>query len=388
MRPSFPQALFQDPGRAIRSSALIVICLGLAAPFGSDLSSAYDLHAQAAVAEAQTQVYPGARWERIADPENAGYSAAGLERVRTYAETIPTTGLLVVVGGRVLFEYGDVEEVSYLASVRKSILAMLYGNYVADGTIDLEKTLEELGMDDVGGLLPVERQAKVLHLVTARSGVYHPASNPGDNLADAPARGSQEPGTYMLYSNWDFNAAGGAFELMTGRDIFDALQTDLAEPLEFQDFDRSLHRKGGDRERSLYPSYHMHLSTRDMARAGYLMLREGNWKGEQVIPADWAREISSVVTPLEEMNPERMRRGPFGYGYMWWIFDGPETEWAFQGGYTGQGAYGQYITVLPALDMVIAHKTAVGPDRGFERRTSWSAFQAVIDRLVEARTGG
>jgi CubicO group peptidase (beta-lactamase class C family) len=311
-----------------------------------------------------------------------------LERVRTYAETIPTTGLLVVVGGRVLFEYGDVEEVSYLASVRKSILAMLYGNYVADGTIDLEKTLEELGMDDVGGLLPVERQAKVLHLVTARSGVYHPASNPGDNLADAPARGSQEPGTYMLYSNWDFNAAGGAFELMTGRDIFDALQTDLAEPLEFQDFDRSLHRKGGDRERSLYPSYHMHLSTRDMARAGYLMLREGNWKGEQVIPADWAREISSVVTPLEEMNPERMRRGPFGYGYMWWIFDGPETEWAFQGGYTGQGAYGQYITVLPALDMVIAHKTAVGPDRGFERRTSWSAFQAVIDRLVEARTGG
>jgi CubicO group peptidase (beta-lactamase class C family) len=281
-----------------------------------------------------------------------------LERVRTYAETIPTTGLLVVVGGRVLFEYGDVEEVSYLASVRKSILAMLYGNYVADGTIDLEKTLEELGMDDVGGLLPVERQAKVLHLVTARSGVYHPASNPGDNLADAPARGSQEPGTYMLYSK------------------------------EFQDFDRSLHRKGGDRERSLYPSYHMHLSTRDMARAGYLMLREGNWKGEQVIPADWAREISSVVTPLEEMNPERMRRGPFGYGYMWWIFDGPETEWAFQGGYTGQGAYGQYITVLPALDMVIAHKTAVGPDRGFERRTSWSAFQAVIDRLVEARTGG
>jgi CubicO group peptidase (beta-lactamase class C family) len=215
-----------------------------------------------------------------------------LERVRTYAETIPTTGLLVVVGGRVLFEYGDVEEVSYLASVRKSILAMLYGNYVADGTIDLEKTLEELGMDDVGGLLPVERQAKVLHLVTARSGVYHPASNPGDNLADAPARGSQEPGTYMLYSNWDFNAAGGAFELMTGRDIFDALQTDLAEPLEFQDFDRSLHRKGGDRERSLYPSYHMHLSTRDMARAGYLMLREGNWKGEQVIPADWARETT------------------------------------------------------------------------------------------------
>jgi len=265
---------------------------------------------------------------------------------------------------------------------------MLYGNYVADGTIDLEKTLEELGMDDVGGLLPIERRAKVRHLVTARSGIYHPASNPGDNLADAPARGSQEPGTYMLYSNWDFNAAGGAFELMTGRNIFDALQTDLAQPLGFRDFDRDLHRKGGDMERSRYPSYHMHLSTRDMARIGYLMLWEGSWAGKQVIPAGWAREISSVITPLEEMNPERMRNGPFGYGYMWWVFDGTETEWAYQGGYTGQGAYGQFITVLPAIDIVIAHKTAVGPERGYERQTSWSAFQGILDRLVEARLGG
>ena len=110
--------------------------LGVAAP-------GVQLHAQAVATAAQTQVFPASSWERVADPETLGYSAQGLEAVRAYAETIPTTGLLVVVGGRVLFEYGDVEEVSYLASVRKSILAMLYGNYVEDGTIDLEKTLEE-----------------------------------------------------------------------------------------------------------------------------------------------------------------------------------------------------------------------------------------------------
>jgi CubicO group peptidase (beta-lactamase class C family) len=338
-----------------------------------------------AMAQANQAVFPHGSWERIGDPEEVGYSAQGLDAVRAYAETIPTTGLMVVVGGRVLFEYGDVEEISYLASVRKSILSMLYGNYVEKGVIDLEKTLEELGMDDVGGLLPIERKARVHDLITARSGVYHPASNPGDALADAPPRGSQEPGTYMLYSNWDFNAAGGAFELMTGVDIFDALQSDLAEPLGFQDFQRELHQKGGDMERSLYPSYHMHLSTRDMARVGYLMLREGNWDGEQIIPAQWARTISSVVTPLEEMNPERMRDGSFGYGYMWWIFDGPRTEEAFRGAYSGQGAYGQYITVLPALDMVVVHKTAVSPQRGFDRRTSGSQYQGILDRLVEAR---
>jgi CubicO group peptidase (beta-lactamase class C family) len=162
-------------------------------------------------------VYPGNEWETIANPEDVGYSAEILEKVHKYADAIETTGLVVVVGGRVLVQYGDVEQLSYLASVRKSILAMLYGNYVADGTIDLNWTLEDLGMDDVQGLLPIEKQATVEHLITARSGVYHPASNAGDNTADAPERGTQRPGQYLLYNNWDFNAAGAAFELMTAR---------------------------------------------------------------------------------------------------------------------------------------------------------------------------
>jgi CubicO group peptidase (beta-lactamase class C family) len=41
--------------------------------------------------------------------------------------------------------------VSYLASVRKSILAMLYGNYVASGKVRLNQTLAEIGIDDLGG---------------------------------------------------------------------------------------------------------------------------------------------------------------------------------------------------------------------------------------------
>jgi CubicO group peptidase (beta-lactamase class C family) len=333
------------------------------------------------VAPAQEVVYPGPSWERIEDPASVGYDAARLASIADYLETLDTTGLMVVVGGRVLYEYGDVDTLTYLASVRKSILAMLYGNYVADGTIDLSKTLRELGMNDHGGLLEVELGATVEHLITARSGIYHAASNSGDNLADAPPRGSQQPGEYFLYNNWDFNAAGAAFELITGINIYYALEVDLAVPLGFQDWDRSIHRKSGNLSRSVNPAYHMNLSTRDMARIGYLMLREGNWNGKQVIPRDWARRIVSVVTPYDQMNPERIRGGEFGYGYMWWLFDGPETPAAFVGGYSGRGAYGQYITVLPALDMVLSHKTAPGRNRN----TGWGEFRGILERLVEAR---
>lgn len=85
---------------------------------------------------------------------------------------------------------------------------------------------------------------------------------------------------------------------MTGRDLFDALESDLARPVGMQDFDRARHKKGGDLKASMHPSYHMHFSTRDMARLGYLMLREGNWNGRQLVPADWTRKTTSLVTPV------------------------------------------------------------------------------------------
>ncbi|MCG8467840.1 MAG: beta-lactamase family protein [Gemmatimonadetes bacterium] len=326
-------------------------------------------------------VYPGATWTRFERPEEAGFSGEALDALHEYVDGINTSAVMAVVGGRVLFEHGPVDSLSYLASVRKSILAMLYGNYVEDGTIDLELTLADMDMDDVGGLLPIERRARVRDLVTARSGVYHEASNPGDNLDDAPERGSQEPGSYYLYSNWDFNAAGAVFERLTGRNIYDALQSDLAEPLGFQDWNRSIHRKSGDPSRSRNLAYHMVLSTRDMARIGYLMLRDGRWRGEQVIPTEWAEEIRSVVTPSEEMNPEALRGGEFGYGYMWWIWDGPETPEAFEGAYTGRGAYGQYITVIPELGLVVAHKTVP------QDVTPWDDYRGILTRLVQAHCG-
>ncbi len=346
-------------------------------------SSAVHAPRAAGVEPVVAAVSPAGSWERIADPRTVGYSPAALEAVRDKVATLSTTGLMVVVGGRVLLECGDLEQLSYIASVRKSVLAMLLGNSVADGTIDLFATLEELGVEDHGGLLPLERQATVEHLISARSGVYHAASNAGDNLADAPARGTQSPGSYFLYNNWDFNAAGAVFERLTGRDIYDALATDLAEPIGMQDFDRDRLRKSGDLERSRYPAYHMWFSTRDMARIGHLMLREGEWNGRQLVPREWVATITSIVTPLEGMNPASYRRGSHGYGYMWWVWDGPDAAGPYEGAYTARGAYGQYITVLPALDMVVAHKTAVPP----ERQTLWRDYASVLDLLIAARCG-
>ena len=322
-------------------------------------------------------------WARWEDPATLGWSQAGLDSVQARLAAMPSTAFMAIVGGRSVFEYGDLQRVSYLASVRKSILSMLYGNYVRSGKVNLDKSLAQLGMDDHAGLTDAEKEATIRDLISARSGVYHPASNSGDDLASAPPRGSQKHGTYYLYSNWDFNAAGAAFELETGRDIYDALQTDLAIPLGMQDFDRSRHRKSGNLEASRYPAYHINLSTRDMARIGYLMLREGNWNGRQLIPRDWVQESTRAITPVTEMNPERRRAGPWGYGYLWWVWDGPHSTGAYEGAYTGLGAVGQHITVLPKLDLVVVHKT----DPASGGSVSHPQYLQVLDLLVRAYCG-
>src|SRR5688572_29998151 len=204
--------------------------------------------------------------------------------------------MLVVQSCKVLIEYGDVHELSYLASCRKSVLSMLYGPFIENGKIKLNTTIEQLGLDDVGGLLPIEKGATIKDLLTARSGVYHPASNEGDASAMAPRRGGVKPGSFWLYNNWDFNIAGYILEKQTQRSIYQLIDSILVKPLQMQDWRMEVQRKTGDSTRSKYLAYHMWFSTRDMARIGYLMLRNGNWEEQQIIPHNWVKTITSPIT--------------------------------------------------------------------------------------------
>jgi CubicO group peptidase (beta-lactamase class C family) len=314
-------------------------------------------------------VYPGREWAVAARPS---------EPLTQTLRAGDTTAMMVVVGGRVVYSYGDVAEVSYLASARKSIVAMLYGKYVASGVVRLNSTLRELDIDDKGGLLPREREATVGDLLTARSGVYHPAANLGDASSRAPARGSVRHGRYFLYNNWDFNALETILERRTGRPLYELFTEDLATPLQFQDWNPAPGAYAAairnDTGASDFPAHHLVLSTRDMARLGYLMLRRGRWEDRQVVPEEWVRRITATRTSAAEV----MRTSPFipglGYGHLWWILDGPPFRGtALAGAYTASGAYGQFITVVPRLDLVVAHKTAapsslnVPPDVYFSR---------------------
>jgi CubicO group peptidase (beta-lactamase class C family) len=260
-------------------------------------------------AEGKPAIIPGADWEKAASPEAAGFRSSGFEALEAQLVTLPTTAFMVVSGGRVTYTYGDVAQASDLGSARKSVLSMLFGKYVANGTINLDRTMADLGIDEADGLLPIEKTARIRDLLIASSGVYHAAGSPGDD-PNTPPRGSKQPGTFFHYNNWDFNVLGAVFEKLSGKTVFQALDEELARPLQMQDFQLSRQRMMGFENQSRFLAYHLFLSARDMARLGLVMARGGDWNGRQVVPAAWVKESTEPHVPASSVG----RGGELSYG--------------------------------------------------------------------------
>src|SRR5262245_57324640 len=118
---------------------------------------------------------PGMRWDQYGAARDAGWSVERLDEARRFAERVQAGAVLVVQHGRVVAAWGDVARPFRTASVRKSIVATLFGIDLAAG-VDLNATIGQLGIDDREPLTDAEKQARVLDLLRARSGIYHPAA--------------------------------------------------------------------------------------------------------------------------------------------------------------------------------------------------------------------
>ena len=172
----------------------------------------------------EAQVYPDKTWENHQNPSESGWGdTERSDFARFIIDSTNITGLVIIHKGQIVLEYGDIEENSYVASCRKSILSILFGKYVENGQIDLNKTLTDLKIEDHSPLLKIEKSATIKDIISARSGVFLSGSNGGDFRRLAPERGSVQPGSYWLYSNWDFNLAGHIFEQETNKNIYDEI---------------------------------------------------------------------------------------------------------------------------------------------------------------------
>jgi CubicO group peptidase (beta-lactamase class C family) len=89
----------------------------------------------------------------------------------------------------------------------------------------------------------------------------------------------------------------------------------------------------------------LQLTSRDMAKLGYLYLHEGVWEGKKVVSQSWVKTATQKHVQTD---------GPLGYGYQWWVYPS-------YGAFTALGMEGQTIFVIPSMDLIIV-TTAKIPD--------------------------
>lgn len=285
-------------------------------------------------------------WMQYDDPEQAGFDATGLEKVKTQFNQMNSATLMVIRNGKVVLAMGDVSRRFMCHSMRKSIMSAMYGIYADRGDVNLYATLEELGIDDKGGLTPQEKQARVLDLLTARSGIYHPAAyEPSGMKENRPERGSSRPGETFFYNNWDFNTLLTIIEKAAHIHFFDAVMQDLARPLGMQDL-RMEDMNFRFEPQSVHPAYLFKMSARDLARFGQLYLQHGFWQGKQIIPEKWIRKSTTMYSSDLPGFEERE-----GYGYLWWVEQDTYTEPC----YYASGLGGQRLFVFPESGLVVVH---------------------------------
>ena len=314
---------------------------------------------------------PGEHWMRYVDPAEAGFDAKQLEAAHATWESLPSSAFLVIADGAVVAGWGDLERRFMCHSVRKSFLSALYGIYVDQGKLELNKTLADLGLDDEPDpLLETEKRARIVDLLQARSGVFHPAAYAG--RTDSRPRGSEGPGRYFAYNNWDFNTLAAILKQETGAEVFTAFDEHFGRPLGMEDWRVSDGYYHYQRELSKFPAYPFRLSARDAARFGLLFAREGMWGDRRILSRHWVRRstaMCSIDSPV------------MGYAYMWWVFREPRFE--PHGMVAALGVGNQMIAALPDSDLVIVNRANTYANED----TPMPALLDLIEAILAARKG-
>jgi CubicO group peptidase (beta-lactamase class C family) len=93
------------------------------------------------------------------------------------------------------------------------------------------------------------------------------------------------------------------------------------------------------------------LRPRDMAKIGVTFLHNGSWCGEQIISAEWVKKSAESFPGNSWLNNWDDYWGMKGYAYSWWTHTFSQAGKRI-GIYYASGWGGQYIMIIPDLDLV------------------------------------
>jgi CubicO group peptidase (beta-lactamase class C family) len=287
---------------------------------------------------------------------------------------------LIVRNGYLVFEkyYSgfNKDNLNNLKSATKSVTSILIGIALRENLIeDVDQTMYEIFpeyyTEDVD---TVKRIITLKHLLTMTAGFkwnnfggsirnqwWNHQSNPNKYAITVPKL-IHTPGLVFNYNSSLSHLLGGTVVKKSGLTLFKFATLHLFNPLGINDIKWKTDNTGLHRGHS-----ELWMTSRDMAKIGYLYLKNGFWFNNHIVSENWVRESLKAYI---DGTGIWARYG--SYGYQWWsrIING--THVYFAAGYGGQ-----FIFIIPKLDLVIVTTT-----KWYSSRNSFIPIDIVRDYIL------
>jgi CubicO group peptidase (beta-lactamase class C family) len=293
--------------------------------------------------------YPAGDW-RISTPEEQGMDSRILaDMIKSIKERGKSVNSVTIIRNG----YSVIDTYFYpyqkglrhsMNSCTKSFVSALLGTAIEDRHIESvdEKVLDYFQDMKIENRSHLKQELTLENLLTMTTGLNWEFNN---NISTNQMLGSRDwtrfvldqsmkekPGLNFGYCNGAAHVISAIIQKTSGKTCAELAVEEL-QPLGIKDIYWS---SSPENVTSGYSGIYMYPT--DAAKFGYLYLKNGAWNGQQLIPKKWVEESTQMQTKAAWNSTFP------GYGYMWWINR--------FGGYAALGYGGQYIFVVPKLELV------------------------------------
>ncbi|KAA2215085.1 serine hydrolase domain-containing protein [Teichococcus oryzae] len=294
---------------------------------------------------------------------------------------------LILRRGRLVTRWGDTRQVDMTFSVAKSYLALLAGLALGDGLIgSLDDRISDTVSDPAfaGSRNGQITWRMLLEQTSEWEGTLFGKADRIDRGRDLKREGGstkrmdrplQAPGTYWEYNDIRVNALSLALLHRFRRPLPEVFAERIAGPVggsadgRWEGYRTSFVEIDGRQIQSVSGGGHwgggVFTHAEDQARIGQLMLQDGTWNGQRVLPEGW---VTACTTPCR-LNAD--------YGLLWWLNGQGRYPAASRESFFAQGAGGNVIWIDPRNELV-----------GVFRWLNPAALPATLEKVTAALAAG
>lgn len=307
----------------------------------------------AAAADKPDVTWPTRQWQ-TSTPEEQGIDSAALARLVAYGTGRKLDSLLIARHGKIVLDTyyapysADIPHI--MNSSTKAVIGTLAAMAMKDGLLDStdHPVLDFFADRSILNLEDRKKAITVQHLLDMTSGIEWREPTDGVPVTffqmerspdwtkfvlDLPM--ANAPGELFNYNSGNPQLLSAILTKLTGMSAEDYAKARLFGPLGISEW-----RWRRDPQGVSTGGNGLALLPRDMAKIGYLYLRNGEWEGETLIPPAFVEKASHATLDMNlRFEPD------FRYSNFFWALPKRNV-------YMAVGYHCQVIMIFPALDMV------------------------------------